>query len=74
MDLYKPADHDFNESVTPLVQFFELVHIGDTIAQMIQVYYDRELVGCHIARDFYSASTYLKAYRQGSWTGTTFCL
>lgn len=47
MGLYKPADHDYDESVTPLVQFFELVHIGDTIAQMVQVYYDRELVSPH---------------------------
>lgn len=45
MGKYKPADHDADESVAPLVQFFELVHIGDIIAQMVQVYYDREMVG-----------------------------
>lgn len=44
MSTYKPADHAVDESVAPLVQFFELVHIGDTIAQMVQVYYDREMV------------------------------
>ncbi|KAN0061873.1 F-box protein: endocytic membrane traffic, recycling ReCYcling 1 [Thecaphora frezii] len=29
--------------VAPLVHFFELVHVGDTIQQMVQVYYDQEL-------------------------------
>jgi len=51
MSLYKPADHAVDDSVAPLVQFFELVHIGDTIAQMVQVYYDRELV-CMIFTSF----------------------
>lgn len=31
-------------SVAPLVQFFELVHIGDMIQSIIQVYFDKELV------------------------------
>ena len=44
MGSYKPAEHASDDSLAPLVQFFELVHIGDTIAQMVQVYYDRELV------------------------------
>lgn len=48
MGSYKPADHAVDESVAPLVQFFELVHIGDTILQMVQVYYDREMVRQHI--------------------------
>jgi len=26
------------------MQFFELVHIGDTIQSMVQVYFDKELV------------------------------
>lgn len=43
MGKYKPADHPVDESVAPLVQFFELVHIGDTILQMVQVYYNKEL-------------------------------
>ncbi|KAI0046320.1 hypothetical protein FA95DRAFT_1583077 [Auriscalpium vulgare] len=30
-------------SVAPLVQFFELVHIGDMIQSIIQVYFDKEL-------------------------------
>jgi recyclin-1 len=54
MSTYKPADHAVDESVAPLVQFFELVHIGDTIAQMVQVYYDREMVRrveCVLSRD-----------------------
>ncbi|KAI0299356.1 exocyst complex component Sec10-like protein [Multifurca ochricompacta] len=30
-------------SVAPLVQFFELVHIGDMIQSIVQVYFDKEL-------------------------------
>ncbi|KZP28233.1 hypothetical protein FIBSPDRAFT_947817 [Athelia psychrophila] len=35
--------------VAPLVQFFELVHIGDTIQSMVQVYFDKEMAP-HIDR------------------------
>jgi len=31
-------------SVAPLVQFFELVHVGDMIQSIVQVYFDKELV------------------------------
>lgn len=44
MRLYKPAEHEETTSVAPLMQFFELVHIGDTIQSMVQVYFDKELV------------------------------
>lgn len=30
--------------VAPLVQFFELVHVGDTIGQMVHVYWEKEMV------------------------------
>ena len=46
MKAYKPADHEVTTSVAPLMQFFELVHIGDTIQSMVQVYFDKELVKC----------------------------
>lgn len=43
------------EHVEPLVHFFELVHVGDTIAQMVQVYFDQEL-SRHIDRgDFFNS-------------------
>jgi len=42
---YKPAEHSDTSNVAPLVQFFELVHIGDTIQSIMQVYFDKELVG-----------------------------
>ncbi|KAK0536623.1 F-box protein: endocytic membrane traffic, recycling ReCYcling 1 [Tilletia horrida] len=32
-----------DEAVEPLVHFFELVHVGDAIQQMVQVYFDQEL-------------------------------
>lgn len=44
MARYQAKDHVGGTSVAPLVQFFELVHIGDTIQQMIQVYFDKEMV------------------------------
>lgn len=44
MKAYKPDEHEETKSVAPLLQFFELVHIGDTMQSMIQVYFDKELV------------------------------
>jgi hypothetical protein len=44
MTSYKPAESEDTTNVAPLVQFFELVHIGDTIQSMVQVYFDKELV------------------------------
>ena len=44
MRLYKPDVHEEATSVAPLMEFFELVHIGDTIQSMVQVYFDKELV------------------------------
>ncbi len=44
MRSHKPAEHEEAKSVAPLLQFFELVHIGDTMQSMIQVYFDKELV------------------------------
>ncbi|KAG6861327.1 hypothetical protein C0991_011670, partial [Blastosporella zonata] len=40
---YEPAEHEATASVAPLLQFFELVHVGDTIRSMVQVYFDKEL-------------------------------
>lgn len=44
MRTYKPGEHEETTSVAPLMQFFELVHLGDTIQSMVQVYFDKELV------------------------------
>ena len=30
--------------VPPLTEFFEMVHVGDVIQQMVQLYYDEEIV------------------------------
>lgn len=46
MQTYKPAEHAETSDVAPLVQFFELAHLGDTIQSMVQVYFDKTLVGC----------------------------
>ena len=46
MHAYRPAEHEETNSVAPLLQFFELVHIGDTMQSMVQVYFDKELVSC----------------------------
>ena len=48
MKSYKPDEHEETKSVAPLLQFFELVHVGDTMQSMIQVYFDKELVGCSV--------------------------
>lgn len=47
MASYKPAEHEEGAGVAPLLQFFELVHVGDTIQSMVQVYFDKELVCVH---------------------------
>lgn len=44
MRAYHPEEHEDVQSVAPLLQFFELVHVGDTMQSMIQVYFDKELV------------------------------
>ena len=49
MHAYKPAEHEETNSVAPLLQFFELVHIGDTMQSMIQVYFDKEIVSSYEA-------------------------
>ncbi|TFY54975.1 hypothetical protein EVJ58_g8543 [Rhodofomes roseus] len=49
MRTYQPAEHEETRSVAPLLQFFELVHMGDTIQSMVQVYFDKELAP-HIDR------------------------
>ncbi|KAH9919235.1 exocyst complex component Sec10-domain-containing protein [Fomitopsis serialis] len=55
MRTYQPAEHEETRSVAPLLQFFELVHVGDTIQSMVQVYFDKELAP-HIDRtDFLNA-------------------
>ncbi|EIW74027.1 hypothetical protein CONPUDRAFT_140635 [Coniophora puteana RWD-64-598 SS2] len=46
---YKPGEHGDTTSVAPLLQFFELVHIGDMIQSMVQVYFDKEMAP-HIDR------------------------
>jgi recyclin-1 len=43
MTAYKPGEQETN-SVAPLLQFLELVHVGDTIQSMVQVYFDKDLV------------------------------
>ena len=45
LQTFKPDEHqESGQRVAPLVQFFELVHVGDTIQSMVQVYFDKELV------------------------------
>lgn len=48
MRTYQPAAQEETRSVAPLLQFFELVHLGDTIQSMVQVYFDKELVSDHV--------------------------
>ena len=55
MMTYKPGDHESSTSVAPLLQFFELVHVGDTIQSMVQVYFDKELATYVDKTDFLNA-------------------
>ncbi|KAK4689590.1 recyclin-1, partial [Tremellales sp. Uapishka_1] len=55
MSTYKPAEHEETTSVAPLLQFFELVHVGDTIQSMVQVYFDKELAQYVDKTDFLNA-------------------
>jgi recyclin-1 len=52
MLMYKPAEHEETTSVAPLLQFFELVHVGDTIQSMTQVYFDKEVASYVDKTDF----------------------
>ncbi|KAG0259616.1 F-box protein: endocytic membrane traffic, recycling ReCYcling 1 [Linnemannia exigua] len=40
---YKPSTTHNGGGVTPLMDFFELVHVADLILQMVQVYYAEEM-------------------------------
>ncbi|KAF8880774.1 exocyst complex component Sec10-domain-containing protein [Infundibulicybe gibba] len=55
MTAYNPAEHEETTDVAPLLQFFELVHIGDTIQSMVQVYFDKELAPHIDKTDFLNA-------------------
>ncbi len=55
MSTYKPDEHEETRSLAPLLQFFELVHIGDTIQSMVQVYFDKELAQYVDKTDFLNA-------------------
>lgn len=46
LSVYKPNPYNLSEDVPPLTEFFELVHVADVIQQMIQLYYDEEIVSC----------------------------
>lgn len=59
---WRPEDHvaegekaGEQQQVEPLVHFFELVHVGDTIAQMVQVYFDQEMSRHIDKNDFLNA-------------------
>ena len=43
-DVFKPTEHEETTRVVPLKQSLELVHIGDTIQCMVQVFFGKVLV------------------------------
>ena len=47
---YRPREHDERDStgVEPLVTFLELVNVGDLILQMVDVFYEQELIGTRL--------------------------
>ncbi|KAK4056683.1 F-box protein: endocytic membrane traffic, recycling ReCYcling 1 [Microbotryomycetes sp. JL221] len=52
MAAYRPEEHEDELRMAPLVQFFELVHVGDTIVQMLEVYFEKEMAIYIDKRDF----------------------
>jgi recyclin-1 len=40
----RPADPEDQAAATPLLTFLELVHIGDLIQQMVDVFFNQEVV------------------------------
>ena len=44
MSTYKPAEHGGTMGVALMLQFFKLVHVGDMIQCMVQVFFDKEIV------------------------------
>ncbi|KAF8538525.1 exocyst complex component Sec10-domain-containing protein [Trichophaea hybrida] len=53
------STHSPNQGVAPLVTFLELVNIGDLIAQMLEVFYETELVALKLTdrHDFLNPAT-----------------
>ncbi|KAK9722176.1 F-box protein: endocytic membrane traffic, recycling ReCYcling 1, variant 2 [Basidiobolus ranarum] len=51
---YKADFDSATESVAPILEFFELVHIGDLILQMVDVYYKQEVCQFVDPNDFLS--------------------
>lgn len=47
---YRPREHEEREQsgVEPLVTFLELVNVGDLILQMVDVFYEQELIGTRL--------------------------
>lgn len=70
MRTYKPAEHEEATSVAPLLQFFELVHVGDTIQSMVQVYFDKEMVGRQRITAAPPLPSYLPSHAYRSHTST----
>ena len=53
---YNPRERRHDRQVQPLVDFLELVHVGDLVQQMFELFFERELVGVGIVHrsDFLS--------------------
>ncbi|KAF8252625.1 hypothetical protein K440DRAFT_631481 [Wilcoxina mikolae CBS 423.85] len=53
------STHSPNQGVAPLITFLELVNIGDLIAQMLEVFYETELVALKLTdrHDFLNPAT-----------------
>lgn len=41
---FQPNHDNPSQDVPPLTELFELVHVADVIQQMVQLYYDEEIV------------------------------
>ena len=41
--------------MAPLIEFFELAHVGDMVQQMVQAYFDKEMAASIDRTDFLNA-------------------
>lgn len=69
---YTPNVESIEESagdVPPLTEFFEMVHVGDVIQQMVQLYYDEEIASIEALGNHALSYTYTVVSSRNTSTG-----
>lgn len=58
--------HGSDAAVAPLIEFFELAHVGDMVQQMVQAYFDKEMASSIDRTDFLNAVVREKKHFESS--------